>query len=165
MATHSSILAWRIPWNVPSMGSQRVGHDWATSIISPTSNLNFTRKWELILFPQSINYSLNFCGCQLCLHYYNLMTVNFLYCMSESDWKGTDWIGWKVLLWVDCADGDVAQSTGTQVSGNTAYCYVVIQVTSPWRKSLSHLTQGSAWTFFTSHSFMYHFVEFSVCVR
>ena len=32
MATHSSILAWRIPWieepgGIPSMGSQRVGHD------------------------------------------------------------------------------------------------------------------------------------------
>ena len=25
--THSSILAWRIPWTVESMGSQRVGHD------------------------------------------------------------------------------------------------------------------------------------------
>ena len=29
-ATHSSILAWRIPWTIQSMGSQRVGHDWAT---------------------------------------------------------------------------------------------------------------------------------------
>ena len=28
-ATHSSILAWRIAWT-KSMGSQRVGHDWAT---------------------------------------------------------------------------------------------------------------------------------------
>ena len=32
MATHSSILAWRIPWKeepagLQSMGSQRVGHD------------------------------------------------------------------------------------------------------------------------------------------
>ena len=26
-ATHSSILAWRIPWTVQSMGSQIVGHD------------------------------------------------------------------------------------------------------------------------------------------
>ena len=26
-ATHSSILAWRIPWTVESMGSHRVGHD------------------------------------------------------------------------------------------------------------------------------------------
>ena len=29
-ATHSSILAWRIPWTVQSMGFQRVRHDWAT---------------------------------------------------------------------------------------------------------------------------------------
>ena len=26
-ATHSSILAWRIPWTVQSMGSRGVGHD------------------------------------------------------------------------------------------------------------------------------------------
>ena len=26
-ATHSSILAWRIPWTIQFMGSQRVGHD------------------------------------------------------------------------------------------------------------------------------------------
>ena len=30
MATHSSTLAWKIPWT-DSMGLQRVGHDWATS--------------------------------------------------------------------------------------------------------------------------------------
>ena len=30
MATHSSILAWRIPWTVSSVWSQRVGNDWAT---------------------------------------------------------------------------------------------------------------------------------------
>ena len=35
MATHSSILAWKIPWTeepvrLQSMGSQRIGHDWAT---------------------------------------------------------------------------------------------------------------------------------------
>ena len=29
-ATHSSILAWRIPWTVWSMGLQRVRHDWVT---------------------------------------------------------------------------------------------------------------------------------------
>ena len=37
MATHSSILAWRIPWTeepggLQSTGSQRVGHDRATSL-------------------------------------------------------------------------------------------------------------------------------------
>ena len=35
MATHSSTLAWKIPWTeepgrLQSMGSQRVGHNWAT---------------------------------------------------------------------------------------------------------------------------------------
>ena len=28
--THSSILAWRIPWTIYSMESQRVGHNWVT---------------------------------------------------------------------------------------------------------------------------------------
>ena len=26
-ATHSSVLAWRIPWTIQSMGLQRAGHD------------------------------------------------------------------------------------------------------------------------------------------
>ena len=29
-ATHSSIVAWRIPWTVESIELQRVRHDWAT---------------------------------------------------------------------------------------------------------------------------------------
>ena len=37
MPTHSSTLAWKIPWTeepgrLQSMGSQRVRHDWATSL-------------------------------------------------------------------------------------------------------------------------------------
>ena len=37
MAPHSSNVAWRIPWTeepggLQSVGSQRVGHDWATSL-------------------------------------------------------------------------------------------------------------------------------------
>ena len=36
MGTHSSILAWRVPWTeepggLQSTGSQRVGHDWVTN--------------------------------------------------------------------------------------------------------------------------------------
>ena len=33
-AIHSSILAWRSPWTLQSMGSQRFGHDWATLIFT-----------------------------------------------------------------------------------------------------------------------------------
>ena len=38
-ATHSSILAWRIPWTVQSTGSQRVGHDRAMITFT------FTQTW------------------------------------------------------------------------------------------------------------------------
>ena len=39
LATHSSIFAWRILWTeepgkLQSMGSQRVGHNWATNTFS-----------------------------------------------------------------------------------------------------------------------------------
>ena len=42
MATHSSPLAWRIPWTeepggLQSTGSQRVGHDWVTSLTHSAS--------------------------------------------------------------------------------------------------------------------------------
>ena len=41
MATHSSVLAWRIPWTeepdgLQSMGLQRVGHNWATNTHTQT---------------------------------------------------------------------------------------------------------------------------------
>ena len=50
MATHSSALAWKIPWTeepggLQSMGSQRVGHDWATSL-SLFTFLHWRRKWQ-----------------------------------------------------------------------------------------------------------------------
>ena len=50
MAPHSSTLAWKIPWTeepgeLQSMGSQRVGHDWATSL-SLFTFLHWRRKWQ-----------------------------------------------------------------------------------------------------------------------
>ena len=46
MATHSSTLAWKIPWTEKpgrqqSMGSQRVWHNWATSLSYIISNRCF----------------------------------------------------------------------------------------------------------------------------
>ena len=48
MTTHSSILAWRIPWTeepggLQSTGSQRIGHDWATN--TPTHYYGRRRGW------------------------------------------------------------------------------------------------------------------------
>ena len=52
MATHSSVLAWRIPvtgrpGELPSMGSHRVGHDWsdlaAAAALTFKVQINFSR--------------------------------------------------------------------------------------------------------------------------
>ena len=50
MAPHSSTLAWKIPWmekpgGLQSMGSLRVGHDWATSLWLFTF-VHWRRKWQ-----------------------------------------------------------------------------------------------------------------------
>ena len=50
MATNSSALAWKIPWTeepgrLQSMGSQRVGYDWATSL-SLFTFMHWRRKWQ-----------------------------------------------------------------------------------------------------------------------
>ena len=51
--THSRTLAWKIPWTEDdpggpqSMGSLRVGHDWATSL-SLFTFMHWRRKWQPI---------------------------------------------------------------------------------------------------------------------
>ena len=55
MATHSSTLAWKIPWTeepgrLQSMGSQRVGHDWVTSLSLPPvthASVEVTELWAM----------------------------------------------------------------------------------------------------------------------
>ena len=66
MASHSSTLAWKFPWTekpgrLQSMGSQRVGHDWATSLsftfvdfylVCRKVGLYFTKKSDVMsLYP------------------------------------------------------------------------------------------------------------------
>ena len=65
MATHSSILAWKIPWTeelggLQSMGSQRGGQDWATNTIvliqqvaqsiAPFNNDDLSSLWNGLMF-------------------------------------------------------------------------------------------------------------------
>ena len=53
MATHSIILAWRIPWTEKSgrlqfMRSQRVAHDWVTNTLSDNEEFRMKRKFHKI---------------------------------------------------------------------------------------------------------------------
>ena len=57
MATHSSTLAWKLPWTeepggLPCMGSHRVGHDWsdlaaaAAAAAAAAIAINMTVSWN-----------------------------------------------------------------------------------------------------------------------
>ena len=56
MATHSSIIAWRIPWTkepgrLESMGLQKVGHDRAQSTISFLPfKINIDKEFNIFFF-------------------------------------------------------------------------------------------------------------------
>ena len=55
MATHSSTLAWKIPWTedpgrLQSMGLQRVGHDWATWLLFTSYLYLHCRQWFIYTY-------------------------------------------------------------------------------------------------------------------
>ena len=61
MATHSRTLAWKIPWmeepgGLQSMGSQRVGHDWASNFT--TIQLKAIKRLD----PKSYHHTHTYCG-------------------------------------------------------------------------------------------------------
>ena len=71
LATHSSTLAWKIPWmeepgGLQSMGSRRVGHDGATSL-SLFTLIHWRRKWQPIpvFLPGESQGQGNLVGCRL----------------------------------------------------------------------------------------------------
>ena len=71
MAPHSSTLARKIPWmeepgRLQSMGSRRVGHDWATSL-SLFTFMHRRRKWQPtpVFLPRRIPGTGSLVGCRL----------------------------------------------------------------------------------------------------
>ena len=71
MAPHSSTLAWKIPWTeepggLQSMGSLRVGHDWATSLWLFTF-MHWRRKWQPtpVFLPGESQRQRSLVGCRL----------------------------------------------------------------------------------------------------
>ena len=72
MAPHSSTLAWKIPWmeepgRLQSMGSLRVGLDWATSL-SLFTFMHWRRKWQPtpVFLPGESQGLGSLVGCRLC---------------------------------------------------------------------------------------------------
>ena len=90
MVTHSSILAWRISWReepgrLQSMGLQRVGHNWATSL--PLSFLSFHLGGSL----QSMSQWEEWLKLMNQLYYFVLPLVDSFYIFPETvlplEWK------------------------------------------------------------------------------
>ena len=55
MATHSSIIAWKIPWTeetggLQSMGSQRVRHNWETDHARKKKLLLHSKTWIWLFY-------------------------------------------------------------------------------------------------------------------
>ena len=86
MAPHSSILAWRIPWTeepggLQSMGWQRVGHNWATSL-----SLSFT----------ILQTEIQLCNCSLVVNLQRILVVlqslpQHLFYSRKCQYRGHTW--------------------------------------------------------------------------
>ena len=133
MATHSSIFAWKPPWMVEpgrlqSMGSQRVGHDWATS-------LHFWSLFSSFLFLESwLFYYLLSWG--ILINYRSFLFLFFKFILSF------------VLLWV------TSKSLSSSLCILSFICYSLLQMFSiafsfNW---LSYTTQISWLVFFNDFS-------------
>ena len=95
MATHSSILASRIPWTeepswLQSMGLQRVGHHWATntqySPLSVSVDFTFTVSTNELPFSWiSECRTLSTEGCTAPLYLQDLSCTNFGVCRSSQN--------------------------------------------------------------------------------
>ena len=92
MANHSTILAWRIPWmeepgGLESTGSQRVGHDWATS-------LHFTSNLTPTFISGNHKFVFSVCGyiSVLCMSSF----VSFFFWNSKYKWY---WVSDVISTW------------------------------------------------------------------
>ena len=123
MAIHSSTIAWKIPWTeepgrLQSMGSQRVGHDWGTSLHLTLSLFFSPVKWRSysVFKLTSLYYMLVFmftwqrcfltwylllacvifCYFLFCFPYFIFMkTLQFMNGLGVIVWTG---ICWKCIL-------------------------------------------------------------------
>ena len=132
MATHYSTLAWKIPWiekpgRLQSMGSQRVGHDWATSlslsltIIVTKHEYMFPAQQKVQSLVTKSTFLLYFQGCTASGN----LGLNFL-CLLHHPLSCTEaWYPWSSLLLTDVEDRDIFEEIPvTEIS--------VCQLHIPW---------------------------------
>jgi len=117
MATHSSVLAWRIPGTLepgglPSMGSHRVGHDWSDLAAAAVFHCvcmcvcvcvciytphiyPFICWWTLRLFPYFGIYKYWYYENWGCMYLLELVSLFF-----SDIYSGVEWLCHMVVLFV-----------------------------------------------------------------
>ena len=152
MAIHSSTIAWKIPWTeesgrLQSMGSQRVGHDWATS----RSQYLFFCVWliSLSMFSRFIHFIVYIqIHCMYIQHFVLsvllissrrvlLIPLDFsIYSYVIYKWRY--FISSIYILFVSFSCLLLARSLGVRVNKNDEKEYPCL-VTDLWRKAFSFL--------------------------
>ena len=146
MTTHSSVLAWKIPWTeepgrLQSIGSQRVGRDWATSLHFWTAR----RSTQSILKEINPEYSLEGLMLKLKLQYFgHLMwrTDSFEKTLILRKIEGRRrW--WQRMRWLDgitsVMDRNSSRLQELALDREVACC-------SPWGHKELDSTEGLNWT-------------------
>ena len=85
MATHSSVLAWRIPGTgepggLPSMGSHRVGHDW--SDLAAAADIFFCYAYLLMVYQYHWDFDF-ICFIKFEKKYWNYFWKYFFLCLPR----------------------------------------------------------------------------------
>ena len=83
LATHSSILSWRIPWTVWSKGSQGVGHDWVTFTFTG-QDMQLACPLTSEIMPITLYFRIQLCHLLFCMFnvlnsYYNSHDILYTY--------------------------------------------------------------------------------------
>ena len=102
MAIHSSTHAWKIPWTeepgrLQSMGLQRVGHDWATSLCHTSDNYTLFISWARGTSFQSLLLLLDLLSLPSC---YVMCFIIFVIILWESEVK----VAQSCLTLCNCVD-------------------------------------------------------------
>ena len=114
MATHSSVLAWRIPGmgepsGLPSLGSHRVGHDWS-DLAAEAATMDITSLWFILhrfkIIINKLHWLAN--GMSSCYisgiqyvykqHYLTLLLLLFITLVEENLWLITSKLPYDGLM-------------------------------------------------------------------
>ena len=106
MATHSSILAWRIPWKeepcgLQSMGSQRVRHDWATEehfILHQVTDLRLLFEFLGWCFWVLYFFLVPFPGREVVPCHFELLVVRSWYLVTYLPLDGSWTFRWELVV-------------------------------------------------------------------